>query len=200
MLRDGNLRYVNNALQHPNSSDVRRTATAREGQTPFVTILSCSDSRVPLARIFDRGIGDIFAVRVAGNALGSIELASVEYSVDHLAVPVFAVLGHTNCGAVTAVARKGLLPGNLKELSEHILPAVEMTKKKKSGISEEELVTLAVRANVWNALERAFRGSSCLREKAKSGRLKVIGAIYDVHTGTVDWMGPHRDQERLTEY
>lgn len=197
ILRDGNLRYVTNSLQHPNSSDIRRSETATEGQTPFVTILSCSDSRVPVEKIFDRGIGDIFVVRVAGNVLGSIELASVEYAVDHLATPAFVVLGHTKCGAVTAVVRNGLLHGTLKELSEHILPSVEVTKSANAGISEEQLVTKSVKANIWKTIERAFRGSSSLKERAKSGKLKVIGAVYDVHTGAVLWMGSHRDQERF---
>jgi carbonic anhydrase len=197
MLEEGNSRYVASSLQHPNLAEDRRTATASEGQAPFVTMLSCSDSRVPVEHIFDRGIGDIFVVRVAGNVIGGSELASVEYAVDHLGTPLFAVLGHTKCGAVTAVVQSGLLGGNLRGLSEKILPAVERTKKAHPGATEDHLVIETVKTNVWKVIEDAFATSPCLKEKAKGGELRVVGAVYDIHSGKIDWMGTHPEQDKL---
>jgi len=197
MLQEGNARFVANSAQRPNCGEDRRQDTAAHGQAPFVTLLSCSDSRVPAEHIFDRGIGDIFVVRVAGNIMGNSELASVEYAVDHLGTPLFAVLGHTKCGAVTAVVQAGLLGGNLRGLSEKILPALERTKQAHPGVTEDQLVSETVRANVWKVIEDAFATSLCLKEKAKAGDLKVVGGVYDIHSGKIDWMGTHPQQDKL---
>jgi carbonic anhydrase len=197
MLQEGNVRFVEDSTIRPNCGEDRRNETATHGQAPFVTLLSCSDSRVPAEYIFDRGIGDIFVVRVAGNIIGSSELASVEYAVDHLGTPLFAVLGHTKCGAVTAVLQRGLLGGNLRVLSEKILPAVERTKQAHPGVSEDQLVIETVKANVWKVIEDAFATSSCLKEKTKSSDLKVVGAVYDIHSGKINWMGTHPEQDNL---
>lgn len=197
MLQEGNARFVQNSAQRPNCGEDRRKDTATHGQTPFATVLACSDSRVPAEHILDRGIGDIFVVRVAGNIIGGSELASVEYAVDHLGTPLFVVLGHTKCGAVTAVVQEGLLGGNLRGLSEKILPAVERAKHAHPGVSEDQLVIETVKANLWKVIEDAFATSSCLREKTKSGDLKVIGAVYDLHSGEIDWFGTHPQQDKL---
>lgn len=197
MLEQGNGRYLDNRLDHPNIGSERRALTSSEGQSPFATVLSCSDSRVPVELIFDRGIGDVFIVRVAGNVVGASELASIEYAVDHLGTPVFLVLGHTKCGAVHAVAGHGLLPGNLRCLSERILPAVEQSQKANPGLTGDDLVYQSVKNNVWKSMEDALKSSACLREKAKTGGLKVIGAVYDVHTGKIEWMGTHPAQNEM---
>lgn len=200
MLKEGNARYVAHSLQHPNLGPDRRTETASRGQTPFATVLTCSDSRVPAEFIFDRGIGDIFVIRVAGNILGISELASVEYAVDQLGTPVFIVLGHTMCGAVTAVVHSGLLDGNLRILSEKILPAVEHTRHHNPGLAEDDLIIETVKANVWKTIEDAFKSSTCLRTHARNCAVSVLGAIYDSHTGLVDWMGSHPQQVSLIGY
>lgn len=197
MLQQGNSRYVTNARQYPNLCENRRAATAAQGQTPFVAVLSCSDSRVPVEQILDRGIGDVFVVRVAGNIIGESELASVEYAVEHLGTPLFAVMGHTKCGAVSAVVRSGLLAGNLRRLSEKILPAVQRVKKAYPAASEDELVIETVKANVWTAIEDAFASSTRIKEKVKIGGLKVVGAVYDIHTGNIEWMGAHPEEGSL---
>lgn len=197
LLQEGNARYVAHSLLHPNLGPERRSETGLQGQYPFAAVLACSDSRVPAEFIFDSGIGDIFVVRVAGNVLGHSELASVEYAVDHLGTPVFVVLGHTMCGAVTDVIREGLLHGNLRVLSERILPAVERTRQGNPGLSGEELVTATVKTNVWKVMAEAFSSSSCLRTCVKKGELKVVGAVYDIHTGRIDWLGTHPLQAEL---
>ena len=102
LLTEGNARFAAGRMIHPHTDADRRAEVAREGQHPFATVLTCADSRVPAEIVFDRGIGDIFVVCVAGNVVGPSELGSVEYAVDHLATPVVLVLGHSLCGAVQA--------------------------------------------------------------------------------------------------
>src|SRR5688572_3946938 len=105
LLKEGNARYASGKSQHPHLDAERRSSTVSQGQEPFATILACSDSRDPVELIFDRGVGDLFVVRVAGNVAGISELASVEYGVGHLNTPLLIVMGHTKCGAVTAVVK-----------------------------------------------------------------------------------------------
>lgn len=198
-LQEGNLRYASGNAQFPNLDQNRRVATANEGQAPFVTVLSCSDSRVPAEHIFDRGIGDLFVVRVAGNVMGPSELASVEYAVGHLDTPLFVVLGHTKCGAVTAVVESGLLDGNLRGLSEKILPALEKAKSFCPGAPRDQLIMETVKANVWKVIEDAFDSSACIKTRAKDGSLLVLGALYDLHSGRVEWLGRHPEESTLLE-
>lgn len=100
-LREGNARYVKGRLKHPDSAPKRRTEIAGT-QKPFAVILGCADSRVPPELVFDQGLGDLFVVRTAGQAIGDIELASIEYAVEHLGARFILVLGHERCGAVKA--------------------------------------------------------------------------------------------------
>ncbi|MFH1117932.1 MAG: carbonic anhydrase [Pseudomonadota bacterium] len=197
MLQEGNARYVAGTPQHPNMDQAGRTLAA-QGQHPFASFLSCADSRVPVEAICDAGIGDLFLVRNAGNVVGRNELGSIEYSVDHLGVSVFVVLAHSKCGAVKAVYESGLLGGNLQEISERILPAVEEIKKNNPGSVEDKLIDEAAKINMWNSIADAFKKSECIRNKVKSGDINVVGAFYDIETGRIDWMGTHPQQDRLS--
>ena len=123
-LVEGNLRFSQGKSVHPNAGSAGVVETATNGQHPFAAILSCSDSRVPLEILFDQGIGDIFAVRVAGNVCGVDEMGSIEYAVEHVGTPLFLVLGHTECGAVKAAASKAETHGNIKLLVDKVGPAV----------------------------------------------------------------------------
>lgn len=196
ILQEGNARYVSGQSLHPNASRERRDITSR-GQQPFATVLACADSRVPVEMIFDQGIGDVFVVRVAGNVLEPGLTGSVEYSVEHLEVATFIVLGHTNCGAVKAVYQEGLLEGNLRGLSEKILPAVASIKQNNPGLDESSGVDEAAKLNVWNAIEDAFRTSRILADKTRARQLKIVGAFYDLVTGHIEWMGMHPRQDQL---
>jgi carbonic anhydrase len=196
ILKEGNTRYIAGTSQNPNRDQARRTLTA-QGQHPFATFLSCADSRVPVELLCDAGIGDLFLVRNAGNVAGRNELGSIEYSVDHLGVSVFVIMAHSKCGAVKAVYESGLLEGNLREISERILPAVEEIKKNNPGSIEDRFVDEAAKINLWNAIGDAFKSSECIRSKVKSGDIKVVGAFYDIETGKIDWLGTHPNQEAL---
>jgi carbonic anhydrase len=197
LLRLGNSRFVNGTPQHPYQNQERRTLTASEGQKPLAVVLACSDSRVPVEVIFDRGIGDIFVVRVAGNVAGVDEIGSIEYAGDHLGAPLLVVLGHSKCGAVTAVAENAPLHGSMPALGDKIKPAVEKAAKDNPGLSGEALVGPAIKDNVWQAMEDLFHQSQIIRDRVKAGQLKVVGALYDIESGKVEWLGPHPAQDQL---
>ena len=195
LLREGNARYAAGKTQHPNLDADRRTNTVAQGQEPFATILACSDSRDPVELIFDRGIGDLFVVRVAGNIAGVSEMATVEYGVGHLHTPVLVVMGHTKCGAVTAVVKGAELHGHLPALAAKIKPAADRVKA--DGASAEEAVPRAIEANVWQTISDLLKQCSVVREQVAAGRVRVVGAVYDLEAGQVKWLGGHPEQEAL---
>lgn len=196
-LQDGNARFVAGKAAHPHADAARRTETVKDGQHPVASILGCSDSRAPLECVFDQGIGDIFVVRVAGNVAGEDELGSLEYGTGHLHTPLVVVLGHTKCGAVTAAAQKAESQGNLKSLVQMIQPAVERAEQKKPKPEGDELVQAAITENVWQAIADLLTKSEEVRELVGEGKVRVVGAIYNLETGKVEWLGPHPEQERL---
>ena len=197
LLKEGNGRYVDGKLQHPRQDRARRGLTAAQGQHPLATVLTCSDSRVPAEIIFDQGIGDIFVVRVAGNVAATDEIGSIEYAVDHLAAPLVVVLGHSQCGAVTAVVDDAKLPPNIANLVAPIKPAVDKAREANPEAAKEVLLKAAITGNVWQAVEDMLRQSPILREKVRDGQAQVVGALYDLDSGQVQWLGPHPDQGKL---
>jgi carbonic anhydrase len=182
LLLDGNQRFVEGKMEHPNQSPERRTEVAK-GQRPFASVLACSDSRTPPEIIFDRGLGDLFTVRVAGNVADKVVIESLDYSVKHLGVRVVMVLGHTRCGAVIA-AVEGHTEDNkdvgpmLKELD----PAVHSTH----GMPGDPIEN-AVRANV-RLVMLNIATSPELRSMVISGELKIIGGVYDLDTGKIEML------------
>lgn len=197
LLQEGNARWAANKPENPSGDLDRRAALARDGQKPLVTIVTCSDSRLPVERIFDRGVGELFVVRVAGNVAGDSETGTVEYGVGHLHTPLLVVMGHTKCGAVAAAASGAQVHGKVAGILKEIAPAVDRAKKNFPSAEGDALVSAAVRENVWQTIFDLFRGSSELRLAAMSGELKVIGAVCDISTGKVEWMGDHPWQAEL---
>ena len=197
LLKEGNSRYVDGKLQHPRQDRARRALTAAQGQHPLAAVLTCSDSRVPAEIIFDQGIGDIFVVRVAGNVAATDEIGSIEYAVDVRAAPLVVVLGHTQCGAVGAVLDDTKLSPNIANLLEPIKPAVDKAREANPEAAKDVLLKAAITANVWQAVEDMLRLSPIIREKVRDGQAQVVGALYDIDSGQVQWLGPHPDQEKL---
>ena len=195
-LQEGNKRYVAGKAVHPNQTQALRKESAG-GQQPFASILACSDSRAPVELIFDQGIGDIFVVRVAGNVIDTMEIGTLEYGVAHLATPLIVVLGHTHCGAVSAAVKDYPVEGSIVPLVEKILPAVYRTKKNEPGLAGNDLVAKATEENVWQSIRDLLSRSPIVREQIKAGKLQVIGAIYDIETGAVKWLGPCPEQAQL---
>lgn len=179
-LLDGNKRFIASASAHPNHSAARRTEVA-QGQHPYATILACADSRVSPDVVFDQGLGDLFTVRVAGNIVDNASLGSLEYAVEHLHTPVLMVLGHEKCGAVSAALSSGHAPGHIHTIVEAIEPAVKQTKGQVGDPLDNAVV-----ANVRRVVKQLQEAEPILRELVKAGKLKIVGARYDLDTGMVE--------------
>jgi len=185
-LMEGNQRYAANKSTDLNESPSRRTQLAA-GQNPFATIFSCVDSRVPPELVFDRGLGDLFIVRTAGEVTDHAVLGSLQYGVAELKIPLLMVLGHEKCGAVKAtieaVESNTKAPDEIEWLVDGIRPAVEKTHGQPGDALDN-----AVRANVLLVVER-LKSTAILAEALQKGDLKIIGARYDLDTGLVEVIG-----------
>ncbi|MEL7472641.1 MAG: carbonic anhydrase [Planctomycetota bacterium] len=190
-LKDGNQRFVDNRSEHPRMSDERLKETSL-GQKPYVSILACADSRKPIERLFDKGIGDLFVVRVAGNVAGPQVTGSVEYGTAVLQTPLLVVLGHSACGAVDAALGETPLPGSIPAVIDPIRPAVENSTM---GTKSERLDT-AIRMNAFRQV-RNLLGSQMIADRVKSGDLMVVAAVYDLASGQVEFMGEHPRQSQI---
>jgi carbonic anhydrase len=182
LLLEGNQRFVAGKLERPNQMPVRRAEVAK-GQHPFAAVLACSDSRTPPEIIFDRGLGDIFTARVAGNVADQVVIESLDYSVKHLGVRVVMVLGHRRCGAVTAaVEGHEKDKEDIREIVKELEPAVRASR----GMPGDP-VENAVRENV-KLVVKNLAASRELSAMVKSGELKIVGGIYDLDTGTIEML------------
>ena len=181
-LVDGNKRFVEMQLAHPDQDAGCRTALAKS-QQPFAAILGCSDSRVPPEVIFDQGLGNLFVVRVAGNVADDIGIASIEYAVEHLGSRLIVVLGHERCGAVTAAVKGGELPGHLPALMTALKPAIDKSKG-----AAGDAVDNAILANIELTTGQLRESKPILAEMVEKGEIKIVGARYDLDTGAVEFM------------
>lgn len=182
-LEEGNRRYAGGVSVNRDYSTER--AERATGQRPFAAIVSCADSRVAPEIIFDQGLGDLFVIRVAGNFVNEDGLASLEYGVAVLSIPLVMVLGHSACGAVDAtidVVKNGTtLPGHLPRLVEGIRPAVEEAIKD----DPHDLLTEATVENVKDNLAYLKGAKPIVSEAVNSGKVGLVGGLYDVATGIV---------------
>jgi carbonic anhydrase len=177
-LMEGNQRFVARRRLNPHQ-DLARITEVAAGQAPFAAILSCADSRVVPEIAFDQGLGDLFVVRVAGNIAITEDIASEEFAVGVLKTPLLMVVGHERCGAVAAALDGGELPGVIESLVFAIRPAVE-TSKGESG----DRLTNAIKANVRLQAQR-LQTSSVIASAVQEGKLKIVGAYYDLDTGEI---------------
>lgn len=195
LLKKGNARFVAGNAIHPHTGFARLEKAGKEnqGDHAFATVVTCSDSRVPAELLFDAGIMDIFVIRVAGNVMNVDEIGSAEYGLAHVNTPVLVLLGHTQCGAVTAVTKAlqghgHALERNIPPLVAPIKPAVEAAVKNNPNVKGEAIIPYAIEQNVWQGIENLFMESPASRDLVKSGKAKVVGAIYDVGTGKIKWL------------
>jgi carbonic anhydrase len=183
-LREGNGRFVANT---PRARDwSAKVAATAAGQYPFAAVLSCMDSRAPVEIVFDQGLGDVFAVRVAGNVVNEDELGSLEYAAK-VGAKLIVVLGHTSCGAVKG-AIDGVELGNLTGLLHKIQPAVEAAQCRDS--KSEACVTSVAEQNVRQSMREIRARSPYLAEYLDKGKVELVGAMYDVATGKVTFLSP----------
>ena len=186
ILKEGNGRFIKNLkTQRDLLAQVNDT---REGQWPFATILSCIDSRTSAELIFDQGLGDIFSIRIAGNIINTDILGSMEFACKLAGSKLIVVLGHTKCGAVKG-ACDHVEMGNLTELLAKLQPAVYQEKETKKDRTSDNYVfvenvsTINVKRNVNNIIERSF----ILEQMVENGQIGVVGAMYDIETGVVEF-------------
>lgn len=178
----GNKHFVTTRMKHPDESKKRR-AELEKGQHPFVAILSCSDSRVPPEIIFDQGLGDIFEIRNAGNVVDDHVIGSIEYAVVHAGVKLVVVMGHEDCGAVKATIGHSKESTYIESLTKAIEPAVKISKGDGS-----ELATDTAKNNAKMAVENIINSDPIISEYVKCHGVKVIPALYHIHTGVVEFL------------
>jgi carbonic anhydrase len=185
-LKDGNARFTRGEAKFPTVQE-SVLANLKQGQQPFATILACSDSRVPPELVFDAGLGELFVIRVAGNVLGPSVAGTLEYAAAHLHTPLFVVMGHENCGAVTAAidtrVKGAQLEKRIAVLLENILPALDDVDL---AAPPAPRLHAAVEANVrrtMRLMRESPEGRACL------GRdVMLVGAVYDLDTGRVSFL------------
>jgi carbonic anhydrase len=206
MLKSGNERFFTGKATHPQADAARLALAGREdqGKYAYATVITCSDSRVPVELIFDAGVMDIFVIRVAGNVCDTDEIGSIEYGLAHVNTPVLVVLGHTQCGAVTAVTRAiqghgHKLERNIPPLVDNIIPAVKRAIEQHKDVHGEEIIPYAIKENVWQGVEDLFMKSPAVRNIVKEGKAKVVGAIYDVGTGKIEWLDAQKVDEIMKQ-
>ena len=188
-LVEGNRRFVSGQLVHPGRKP-EDFAPLAEGQAPLAIIVGCADSRVSPEIVFDQGVGELFVVRVAGNAVsgaGPFVKGSVEFAVAELGARLIVVLGHEACGAVKAavahIDANDTLPGSIRDLVEVIRPAAAAVRGKPGDKLDN-----AIKANVAMGVERLKGLDPILSPLVKKGELKVVGAVYELRTGAVTWL------------
>ncbi len=187
-LKEGNQRFQNNLKANRNL--LEQVNDTSDGQFPFATILSCIDSRVSAELVFDQGLGDIFSVRIAGNFVNQDILGSMEFASKLAGTKLIVVLGHTSCGAIKGACDDAKL-GNLTAMLSKIKPAVNAVKEPADSSLRNsknlEFVDNVSHMNVQLTIDKIHAESPILSEMEKSGEILIIGAMYDINTGAVEF-------------
>ncbi|WP_341531035.1 carbonic anhydrase [Nostoc sp. UHCC 0302] len=179
-LLDGNQRFIHQKRKYPDQS-LERLRLVAKAQYPFASILGCADSRVPAEIVFDQGLGDLFVVRVAGNLVSDTVIGSLEYSTAVLGSQLIVVLGHKRCGAVAEAIKNEPPPGRISLIVEGIKPSIERVKLTTGDITQDVVI-----ANIQYQAEKLQESSIILAKSLSAGKLKIIGACYDIDTGKVN--------------
>jgi carbonic anhydrase len=188
-LEEGNARFMAGQATHPDQSGARRKKLNSGGQKPYVSVLACADSRVPPEVVFDQGLGDLFVVRSAGQVLDSAVLGTLQFGIEEFKMPLLVVLGHTKCGAVKAtleaIEKKAPASGTAVDaLVTAIAPAVHEAVE--MGADQTDLLSIAVDNNVERIVGQLM-DAKIINRVAKSRKMKIIGAVYDLATGEVSF-------------
>ncbi len=185
-LREGNHRFINSLKSNRNL--LQQVNETRDGQFPFAAVLSCIDSRTSAELIFDQGLGEIFSIRIAGNVINEDILGSMEFACNIAGSKLIVILGHTKCGAIRGACDNVQL-GNLSTLLNKIQPSVyyERTISENRTANNAEFVEKVSRIQVKRSVEEIIERSVILREMIENGEIGLIGALYDVETGKVEF-------------
>ena len=189
-LQEGNRRFVSEtSLSEADSTHARRLSLV-PGQEPFAIVLGCSDSRAPAELIFDQGLGDLFVIRVAGNIVAPSQVGSVEFAAERFGTRLVVVVGHSQCGAVTATVEE-LLGGaahaslNLRSIVDRVRPSIQPLLSRVHG--RDALLAEGVRANVRASVEGLRHGSELVEQLVREDGLLIVGAEYSLETGVVEF-------------
>jgi carbonic anhydrase len=185
-LKEGNARFTAN--RQAGRDLMEQVRITGKGQYPFAVVLGCVDSRVSPELVFDQGIGDIFSARIAGNFVNSDILGSMEFACKVAGAKAIVVLGHTKCGAIMGACDNVQL-GNLTGMLSNLMPAVEAVPAPAEGRSSQnaEFVQQVADKNVELTIEAIKKQSPVLNEMLESGEIAIVGAMYDVETGVVNF-------------
>ena len=187
-LKEGNDRFQRNLKANRNL--LEQVNDTKEGQFPFATILSCIDSRVSAELVFDQGLGDIFSIRIAGNFVNEDILGSMEFASKLAGTKLIVVLGHTACGAIKGACDHARL-GNLTALINKIEPAVDMVLEPQDeslrNSQNNEFVDAVAAKNVQITIDNIYQRSDVLREMEENGEIRIVGGMYDLATGAVNF-------------
>jgi len=192
LLREGNRRFAaNQSISGSVSNQARRDALV-SGQEPFAIVLGCSDSRVPAELVFDQGFGDLFVIRVAGNIVAPSQVGSVEFAAARFGTRLVVVLGHSQCGAITATLEELLGKSsnssrNLRSIVDRVRPSVETLLTGRKDLDMDVVVHEAVRANVRASANHLRHGSELLEQLIREDGLLVVGADYSLESGRVSF-------------
>ncbi|WP_188364917.1 carbonic anhydrase [Marinicella pacifica] len=189
-LKAGNQRFIDEHQSPSGAISGEKRMELTQGQKPFAVILGCSDSRAPAELVFDQGLGDLFVIRVAGNIVAPSLIGSIEFSVAEFDTPLVVVMGHTECGAVTATLNDIKEPG--VGVSHHIQSIVRRIKPAVTPLTDlvgvdNVTVSQAVKANVQKSVDQLLASSDLLEDALGSGKLNIVGACYNISTGVVEF-------------
>jgi len=193
-LREGNARFVAETRSGHTAGESRRREVAM-AQEPFAIVLGCSDSRVPAEIVFDQGLGDLFVIRVAGNIVAPSQIGSVEFAAARFGTRLVVVLGHSNCGAITATLeelgrRSEDQSRNLRSIVDRVRPSVEALMATDLRHDPVELARQAVRANIRVSASQLRHGSAMLENMIQNDGMLVVSAEYSLETGVVEFLDP----------
>ncbi|MGH7241964.1 MAG: carbonic anhydrase [Phycisphaerales bacterium] len=188
LLKEGNARFLAGDAHSPATDPETIRIAAVDGQKPFVSVLTCGDSRVPVERVFDRGFGEIFVVRVAGNVTAQHETGSIEFSLAALKAPLLVIMGHNKCGAIKAAIAGQPVTPNIDSFLASIQPAVQKVRAAQPNLTGDAFEEAVTQENVRQTLRELYATSPLIRDKVKSGAVEVAIAEIDITTGKVTWL------------
>ena len=196
-LKEGNNRFIQDLRSIESFPSQAKRQELVQGQSPIAIILSCSDSRAPAEVIFDQGLGALFIVRVAGNIIAPSLVGSVEFAAATFGTQLVVVMGHTRCGAITAtlnvIQEKSTVPSkNIASIVNRIRPHIEELAMSKQD--EKEIVQQSIRANIRASVNHLRYGSELLEDLCNKKELEVVGALYHLETGEVEFFKERQDE------
>lgn len=196
LMRQGNNRFSNGTPAHPNTGTERLVDAARSTR-PFAVVLSCADPRVPVERVFDRGFGDLYVVRNTGGLAERSAVAGIENGCAQMGAPLLVVLGHNRCAVITAACTNAEILGITPQMVDAVRPAVDAAQAKHPKVLGVTLAPYVAEELVWVNIRTILSRSAELQRLVKAGKVKVVGAVCEVETGEVRFLGEHAETNAI---